>query len=45
MKSDIAYFMNISVQRGQNENTKKIIKQSYSIWKQEITDCVQSSES
>ena len=33
-------FMNNSVQRGQNENFLRKIKQPHSIWKQEITDCV-----
>ena len=27
-------------QRGQNENFYEKFKQSHSIWKQEITDCV-----
>ena len=32
--------MNNSVQRGQNENFEKELKQSHSIWNQDITDCV-----
>ena len=34
------FFMNNSVQRGQNENFQQQLKQSHRFWKEEITDCV-----